>query len=80
MKHPRVADGLAKAVLRPAWLGAKLLHAPSAPPETDLTCAGFGMSLINPLSRRLYLRIWLAVVGCMALLTLSVGWSWRIAQ
>lgn len=38
------------------------------------------MSLTNPLSRRLYLRIWLAVVGCMALLTLSVGWSWRIAQ
>ncbi len=33
----------------------------------------------NPFSRRLYLRIWLAVVGGMAVLTLAVGWAWRIA-
>lgn len=30
-------------------------------------------------SRRLYLRIWLAVVGGVAVLTLVVGWAWRIA-
>ncbi|AVS72840.1 sensor histidine kinase [Paracidovorax cattleyae] len=34
----------------------------------------------NPFSRRLYLRIWLAVVGGMAVLTLAVGWAWRIAS
>ena len=38
------------------------------------------MSLSNPFSRRLYLRIWLAVVGGMAVLTLTVGWAWRIAE
>jgi two-component system OmpR family sensor kinase len=38
------------------------------------------MSLINPFSRRLYLRIWLAVVGGMAVLTLTVGWAWRFAE
>ena len=30
-------------------------------------------------SRRLYLRIWLAVVGGVAVLTLLVGWAWQIA-
>ncbi|MDA8523047.1 HAMP domain-containing sensor histidine kinase [Acidovorax sp. NCPPB 4044] len=34
----------------------------------------------NPFSRRLYLRIWLAVVGGVAVLTLAVGWAWRIAS
>lgn len=37
------------------------------------------MGWTNPLSRRLYLRIWLAVVGGVAVLTLVVGWAWRIA-
>ena len=37
------------------------------------------MFFINPFSRRLYLRIWLAVVGGVAVLTLTVGWAWRIA-
>ena len=37
------------------------------------------MSLIHLFSRRLYLRIWLAVVGGMAVLTLLVGWAWRVA-
>ncbi len=37
------------------------------------------MSLLTPFSRRLYLRIWLAVVGGVAVLTLAVGWAWRIA-
>ena len=36
-------------------------------------------SLFNAFSRRLYLRIWLAVVGGVAVLTLAVGWAWRIA-
>ncbi|GKS76010.1 HAMP domain-containing protein [Acidovorax sp. SUPP950] len=34
----------------------------------------------NPFSRRLYLRIWLAVVVGVAVLTLAVGWAWRIAS
>ncbi len=38
------------------------------------------MSFSNPVSRRLYLRIWLAVVGGMAVLTLAVGWAWRFAE
>ncbi len=37
------------------------------------------MALSNPFPRRLYLRIWLAVVGGVAVLTLAVGWAWRIA-
>ena len=37
------------------------------------------MSLIRLFSRRLYLRIWLAVVGGVAVLTLLVGWAWRVA-
>ncbi|KAF1041970.1 HAMP domain-containing sensor histidine kinase [Xylophilus sp.] len=37
------------------------------------------MALHNPFSRRLYLRIWLAVVGGVAVLTLVVGWAWRVA-
>jgi len=35
--------------------------------------------MANPFSRRLYLRIWLAVVGGVAVLTLVVGWAWRMA-
>jgi two-component system OmpR family sensor kinase len=38
------------------------------------------MSFYNLFTRRLYLRIWLAVVGGMAVLTLTVGWAWRIAE
>ena len=35
--------------------------------------------MVSLFSRRLYLRIWLAVVGGVAVLTLTVGWAWRIA-
>ncbi|MGP1629715.1 MAG: ATP-binding protein, partial [Giesbergeria sp.] len=35
--------------------------------------------MVSLFSRRLYLRIWLAVVGGVAVLTLVVGWAWRIA-
>ena len=35
--------------------------------------------LIHLFSRRLYLRIWLAVVGGVAVLILLVGWAWRVA-
>ncbi len=38
-----------------------------------------GMSLFSAFSRRLYLRIWLAVVAGVAVLTLLVGWAWRVA-
>ena len=37
------------------------------------------MAVFDLFSRRLYLRIWLAVVGGVAVLTLAVGWAWRIA-
>ena len=37
------------------------------------------MAMFDLFSRRLYLRIWLAVVGGVAVLTLVVGWAWRIA-
>ncbi|MET1115236.1 MAG: ATP-binding protein [Comamonas sp.] len=37
------------------------------------------MSLLRLFSRRLYLRIWLAVVGGMAVLTLLVAWAWQTA-
>ncbi len=37
------------------------------------------MSLTNPFAQRLSLRIWLAVVAGMAVLTLAVGWAWRVA-
>ena len=35
--------------------------------------------MLRLFSRRLYLRIWLAVVGCVAVLTLLVAWAWQIA-
>ena len=38
------------------------------------------MPPFNALSRRLYLRIWLAVVGGVAVLTLVVGWAWQISE
>ena len=31
----------------------------------------------TPLSQRLYIRIWLAVVAAVLLLTLIFGWVWR---
>ncbi|BEU94660.1 HAMP domain-containing protein [Acidovorax sp. DW039] len=37
------------------------------------------MKLSNPFAQRLSLRIWLAVVVGMAVLTLAVGWAWRVA-
>ena len=38
------------------------------------------MSWTNPLSRRLYLHIWLAVAGSVAVLGLLVGWAWHAAE
>lgn len=37
------------------------------------------MSLISPFSRRLYLRIWLAVVGGVLVFALAVAIAWRVA-
>lgn len=37
------------------------------------------MSLLSPFSRRLYLRIWLAVVGGVAVFAVVVGLAWRVA-
>ena len=36
--------------------------------------------MFNAFSQRLYLRIWLAVVGGVAVLTLVVGWAWQQAE
>ncbi|MEQ6434883.1 ATP-binding protein [Comamonas sp. w2-DMI] len=38
------------------------------------------MKLLHVFSQRLYLRIWLAVVGGVAVLTLTVAWAWKIAD
>lgn len=38
------------------------------------------MALQDPISRKLYVRIWLAVVACVAVLILLVGWAWRVAE
>lgn len=38
------------------------------------------MASNNPFSKRMYLRIWLAVVVCVAVLMLAVGWAWNVAE
>jgi signal transduction histidine kinase len=38
------------------------------------------MKLLHVFSQRLYLRIWLAVVGGVAVLTLTVAWAWKMAD
>ena len=38
------------------------------------------MKPTNPIARKLYLRIWLAVAGSVALLSLLVGWAWHQAE
>ena len=38
------------------------------------------MKLLHVFSQRLYLRIWLAVVIGVAVLTLCVAWAWKIAE
>ena len=37
------------------------------------------MSPTSPLTRRLYLRIWLAVAGSLAVFALLVGYAWRVS-
>ncbi len=34
----------------------------------------------NPVARKLYLRIWLAVAGSVTVLSLLVGWAWHVAE
>lgn len=38
------------------------------------------MSRTSPVARKLYLRIWLAVAGSVAVLSLLVGWAWHEAD
>ncbi len=38
------------------------------------------MALPNPVARKLHVRIWLAVAGSVAVLSLLVGWAWRVAE
>ncbi len=49
------------------------------PVQRSGTTALLFMPCLSLFSRRLYLRIWLAVVGGVAVLTLVVGWAWQIA-
>lgn len=35
---------------------------------------------MNALGSRLYLRIWLAVVAAVVVITLAVGWAWRVSR
>jgi signal transduction histidine kinase len=35
---------------------------------------------MNALGSRLYLRIWLAVVAAVVLITVAVGWAWRVSR
>ncbi|GAB4202442.1 MAG: hypothetical protein Fur0019_00240 [Tibeticola sp.] len=37
------------------------------------------VALFGAFSRRLYLRIWLAVIAAVAVLALILGWAWRVA-
>ena len=38
------------------------------------------MNWNTPVARKLYLRIWLAVAGSVAVLSLLVGWAWHVAE
>ncbi len=38
------------------------------------------MSWTSLIARKLYLRIWLAVAGSVAVLSLLVGWAWQVAE
>ena len=38
------------------------------------------MNWNTPVARKLYLRIWLAVAGSVAVLSLLVGWAWHTAE
>ena len=55
------------------------------PPISPSALAGSGVVDTTPragwrqLGQRLYVRIWLAVVLAVAVLTLLVGWAWRLA-
>ena len=35
---------------------------------------------MKALGSRLYLRIWLAVVAAVAVVSLAVGWAWRVSR
>ncbi len=39
-----------------------------------------GCVVIDAIARKLYLRIWLAVAGSVAVLSLVVGWAWQVAE
>lgn len=50
----------------------------STPPPLAVSPSAFTGSPLQRLTRRLYVRIWLAVLLAMALLTLGVAWAWRV--
>ena len=50
----------------------------STPPPLAASPSAFTGSPLQRLTRRLYVRIWLAVLLAMALLTLGVAWAWRV--
>ncbi|MDO5624135.1 MAG: HAMP domain-containing sensor histidine kinase [Pseudomonadota bacterium] len=38
------------------------------------------MKLLNPIARRLYVRIWLALAGAVVVVGLLAGWAWLLAD
>lgn len=50
----------------------------STSPSPAASPNAFHGSPLQRLTRRLYVRIWLAVLLAMALLTLGVAWAWRV--
>ena len=38
------------------------------------------MNWTTPVARKLYLRIWLAVAGSVLVLSVLIGWAWRVAD
>ena len=50
----------------------------STPPPLAASPSAFNGTPLQRLTRRLYVRIWLAVLLAMALLTLGVAWAWRV--
>lgn len=49
-----------------------------SPSQAPASPSAFSGTPLQRLTRRLYVRIWLAVLLAMALLTLGVAWAWRV--
>ena len=53
----------------------------SQPPAAPVSPVDSGLARLgNPVARKLYLRIWLAVAGSVAVLSVLVGLGWQVAE